>query len=255
MVEVLCKLAKEAGEMFKEGFDANKEITYKSEIDLVTQYDLNIELFLKKRLQEECSGFTIVGEETGGDKLVYEKTIYIDPIDGTTNFVHGLKQCAISIGAYIEGVPYAGVVYNPITEELFSAQQGKGAFCNDQKLQVSTTDSLQSALLATGFPYTKLERGKDYEWVMQTLGKILPASRDIRRLGSAALDLCYVAKGHFDGYYELNLKPWDMAAGILMVTEAGGTISCKEGNTFNFDKKVLVASNGKIHNALIEKMA
>ena len=146
------------------------------------------------------------------------------------------------------------MVYNPVLDELFYAEKGKGAFCNGEPLQVSEAQTLEKSLIATGFPYTKIEQGEDFRWVMKSIESILPYTRDIRRLGSAALDLCYVARGTFEGYFEINLKPWDVAAGVLMVKEAGGSVSRSDGGAYTLDERVIVASNGRIQDAIVEKV-
>lgn len=255
MYDALKSIAKEAGEIFRDGYGKQKSITFKSDIDLVTQYDLQIELFLKERLSVAFAEYTLVGEETSEGITYPDKAIYIDPIDGTTNFVHGIPFCAISIGIWENAEPVAGVVYNPILNELFYAEAGKGATLNGVPLQVTKTDSLKNSLIATGFPYTKEDKGKDFKWVLKTMESVLPETRDIRRLGSAAIDFCYVAKGTFDGYYEINLKPWDVSAGILVLLEAGGKISRHDGGTYVLDERIIVATNGKIHDSLVEQMA
>lgn len=254
MRERLERIVLEAGMLLSEGYKKSKEITYKSAVDLVTQYDLQIELFLKKKLAASFEGYTLVGEETNEGITYPEKAIYIDPIDGTTNFVHGIPFVAISIGIWEAQKAVAGIVYNPILNELFYAQAGEGATLNGLPLRVTDTSELNKSLIATGFPYTKFEKGKDFEWVMQTMHSVLPHTRDMRRLGSAAIDLCYLARGTFDGFYELNLKPWDVAAGLLIVLEAGGKISKENGRGYTLDAPVIVATNGRIHEALISKM-
>lgn len=250
MIKKLIAMAKEGGELLKEGYYKRKSITFKGVVDLMTEYDLSIELLLKERLKQEFSDFAVIGEETGGQIPGAKKAIYVDPIDGTTNFVHGIPFVAVSIGVWEEGEAVAGVVYNPIQNELFWAQKGKGAYLNDSRIAVSKATRLQESLIATGFPYTKVQRGRDFEWVIQTLSRVLPGTRDIRRLGAASLDLCYVAKGSLDGFYELNLKPWDVAAGILIVKEAKGRVSNDKNLPYRFND-IVVATNGLIHDELV----
>ena len=254
MYEVVKTIARSAGPLFMEGYTHAKKITYKSAVDLVTDYDVKVELFLKEKLSSAFPEHTLVGEETNEGITHPNRAIYIDPIDGTTNFVHGIPFCAISIGIWEGGEPVAGVVYNPVLEELFYAEKGRGASCNNEPLKVSEAQTLEKSLIATGFPYSKIEQGEDFRWVMKSMEAMLPCTRDMRRLGSAAMDLCYVARGTFEGYYEVNLKPWDVAAGILMVTEAGGEISRRDGGGYTLDDRVLVASNGHIHDAIVEKV-
>ena len=247
-------IVKEAGVLLKEGFYAEKELSFKSDIDLVTQYDVAIEEFLKPRLAEAYPEHTIVGEESTETMVYPDKAIYIDPIDGTTNFVHRIPFCAVSVGVWEGGRPVEGIVYNPVLDECFYAEAGRGATQNGAPLGVTEADTLTASLVATGFPYTKFEQGTDFEWVMKTMHSLLPFTRDIRRLGSASLDLCYLARGSFDGYYEINLKPWDVAAGILILLEAGGQVSRQDGQPYTLDERILVASNGKIHDLLVEKL-
>jgi len=252
----LIAIAQQAGSLFLEGYHANKEVTYKSDIDLVTQYDVAVEKLLKALLGEAFPEYTLVGEESSDDRTFPEKAIYIDPIDGTTNFVHGIPFCAISIGIWEAQRPVAGCVYNPVLEELFYAEKGKGATLNGEPIRIDdTAETLPRSLIATGFPYTKIDQGEDYEWVLRTMRAMLPYTRDIRRLGSAAIDLCYVAKGTFAGFYEINLKPWDVAAGSLMVEEAGGKGSREDGTPYTLDHRIIVASNGIIHDMLVEKLS
>lgn len=254
MYDRIKTIATSAGPLFLEGYTQAKTISYKSAVDLVTDYDVKIELYLKDKLAAAFPEHTLVGEETSEGITHPDMAIYIDPIDGTTNFVHGIPFCAISIGIWEGGEPLAGVVYNPVLDELFYAEKGKGAYCNGEPLHVSEAETLEKSLIATGFPYTKIEQGEDFHWVMKSMESILPYTRDIRRLGSAALDLCYVARGTFEGYYEINLKPWDVAAGIMMIKEAGGSVSRSDGGTYTLDERVIVASNGRIQDAIVEKI-
>lgn len=254
MYDIIKTIAKSAGPLFMEGYTHAKSISYKSAVDLVTDYDVKVELYVKEKLAAAFPEYTLVGEETNEGITHPDKAIYIDPIDGTTNFVHGIPFCAISIGIWEGGEPVAGVVYNPVLDELFYAEKGKGAYCNDELLHVSEEEMLERSLMATGFPYTKIEQGEDFRWAMNSIEAILPYTRDIRRLGSAALDLCNVARGNFEGYFEINLKPWDVAAGILMVKEAGGTVSRCDGGIYTLDERTIVASNGCIQAAIVEKI-
>jgi len=254
LIEKIIDLAYKSGEIAKEGFLKAKEIKYKSQIDLVTQYDLKIEQYLLRQLQQEFEDFEIIGEEFGSTGYKNGNKIIIDPIDGTTNFVHQIPIFAISIGVMIKNELTFGVVYNPILNELYSATKGKGAFFNGEKIRVSESFALTQSLIATGFPYTKIERGFDYEWTVRSFENLLPHTRDIRRLGAASLDLCYVARGVFDGYYEINLKPWDTSAGVLIVLEAGGIVTNGASKGFDLSDKLIVATNGKIHDELCAKL-
>jgi myo-inositol-1(or 4)-monophosphatase len=250
----LIEIVLECRSLFLQGYESEKNINFKGTVDLVTEYDVMIEKRLTQDLQKAFEGFSVVGEENTTEILHPNKAIYIDPIDGTTNFVHRLPFCAISVGIWEDGKPVAGVVYNPVLDECFSAQRGKGAYLNGQRIAVSKQNDFQQSLLATGFPYTKVQKGKDYEWVIHTLSNLLPITRDIRRGGAASIDLCYVACGKFEAYYECNLKPWDVAAGLLIVQEAGGKISNENGEEYTLDDHIIVSSNTFIHETLIKNL-
>ncbi len=255
MLEKLIACVLEGGKLFREGYDAAKEIRHKGTVDLVTQYDVAVENLLKERISRLLPEYTIIAEESSDEGMRAQKAVFIDPIDGTTNFVHKIPFCAISVGVWEDGVPSAAVIYNPILDELFHAQKGKGAWLNGKQIAVSGASSLRESLLATGFPYTKVERGRDYDWVIESMKRLLPVTQDIRRLGAAAIDLSYVAAGIFDAFYECNLKPWDVAAGILLVEEAGGRVSDHLGKPYRLGDPVIVASNGHNHEALIGHLA
>lgn len=250
-IDRLKQIALDAGKIVKEGYTSHKEVSHKGAVDLVTEFDVKTEIFIIDQLKKAFPGFTLVGEESHQGSYHYDKAIYIDPIDGTTNFVHGIPHLAVSLGVWEQGKPTLAVVYNPILEELFWAVQGEGAYCNGQKLEVSTQDKLQNALIATGFPYAKVNAGIEYRWVIDCMTNLLPHIQDIRRLGAAAIDLCYLAQGKVEAFYEIDLKPWDVAAGILIVQEAGGKISNADNKPFDFDDKSIVASNGRVHQQLM----
>jgi myo-inositol-1(or 4)-monophosphatase len=254
-LERLETIAREAGELVREGYHGRKEVRHKDLVDLVTQYDVAVEARLMERLAEAFPGYTLVGEESyeGGYEL--ERALYIDPIDGTTNFVHGLPHLAISLGLWEAGRPRLAVVYNPILDECYRAERGRGAWLGTTRLRMTPEPRpLQNTLLATGFPYAKAHRGPEYRWVVRAFETLLPQIQDFRRLGSAALDLSYLAQGIFGGFYEIDLKPWDVAAGILLVQEAGGTVSNLDGHPYRFGDKGIVAGTPEIHAELLEKL-
>ena len=255
MKEKLIEIIKEASEILKEGFYSSKEVNFKGKKDLVTKYDVTVENFLKEKFSKEFKEFNIIAEESDNQNIEFNNSIIIDPIDGTTNFVNGVPHTAISVGVYKNKKSYIGVVYNPILDELYEAKVGEGAFLNGKKLQVSSENVFQKALIATGFPYTSSSNQDDLNDVLKKIKDILPLCQDLRRLGSASIDLCMVARGTFDGYYEMNLKPWDVSAGVLILTEAGGIVTNINGGEYNlFEDKYLVSSNGKIHNELIKNL-
>jgi myo-inositol-1(or 4)-monophosphatase len=253
-IERLKQLALEAGKIIYEGYHASKEITHKGTVDLVTQYDVAVEKFVMERLEILFPEHALVGEESHEGSYHYDKVIYIDPIDGTTNFVHGFPHLALSISVWEAGEPVMAVVYNPILEEMFWAVRGEGAYLGEKRLSVSTQDVLQQSLIGTGFPYAKVNAGIEYHWVIDCLTNLLPHIRDIRRLGAAAVDLCYLAEGRIDAFYEIDLKPWDVAGGILILLEAGGKVSNVSGESYDFDDKSIVCSNGLVHEQLLEKL-
>lgn len=255
MQKKLIKIIKKAGKILKKGYYSNKDVEFKAKKDLVTKHDVAVENYLKKEFSKAFKEFNLIAEESNNSKIEFKNSIIIDPIDGTTNFVNGVPHTAISVGVYKNKKPYMAVVYNPILDELYFAKKNKGAFINGKKLKVSTQGNLQKALLASGFPYSSGENQDDLNDVVKKLKNILPNCQDIRRLGSAALDLCLVAKGVYEGYYEMNLKAWDTSAGVLILSEAGGKITNLNGEKYDiFKDKYIVASNGHIHHKLLKQL-
>jgi myo-inositol-1(or 4)-monophosphatase len=255
MKKELIKIIKDAGKILREGFYTDKNISFKAKKDLVTQFDVAVEEYLKKKFSKKFKKFNIIAEESDNENIEFNNSIIIDPIDGTTNFVNGVPHTAISVGVYKNKKPYLAVVYNPILDELYTAKIGKGAYLNGKKLKVSSEDNFQKALIASGFPYSSSTNQDDLNDVIKKLKDILPLCQDIRRLGSASIDLCMVARGTFEGYYEMNLKAWDVSAGVLILTEAGGIVTNIEGNEYNlFEDKYIVATNGKIHEELVKNL-
>jgi len=252
MINRLKEIVKEAGEILKEGYSSTKEINFKAKKDLVTKYDVGIENFLKEKFSKEFKEFNLIAEESDNSDIKFDNSIIIDPIDGTTNFVNGVPHTAISVGVYKDKKPFYGIVYNPILNELYEAEVEKGAFLNGNKIEVSKENDFQKALIATGFPYTSGTNQDDLDSVIRMMKNVLPNCQDIRRLGSASLDLCYVAKGVFDSFYEMNLKPWDVSAGIIVLSEAGGTFTNEKGETYSlFEDKYIVATNGYLQDKLV----
>jgi len=255
MKDKLIEIIKEAGEILKDGYYSKKDVTFKAKKDLVTKYDVAVENFLKEKFANEFTDFNVIAEESDNTDKIFSNSIIVDPIDGTTNFVNKLPHTAISVGVYKDKKPFIGIVYNPILDELYTAVVGEGAYCNDEKIEVSTENDFQKALLSTGFPYTSGTCEDDLNDVMKKMKIILPKCQDIRRLGSAALDLCYVARGIYEGYYEMNLKAWDVSAGLIILQEAGGKVSNIDGNDYIlFENKYIVASNNHIHKDLIKNL-
>ncbi|MDR2884935.1 MAG: inositol monophosphatase [Deferribacteraceae bacterium] len=253
MIKRLLPIVESAGERFKEYYNSRDiEVTHKGEIDLVTQYDIAIEKLLTAELAKAFPDFTIIGEESSPkDTIILPgKVIYIDPIDGTTSFVHRFPFTAISVGVFVDEKPYCAVVCSPILGETYYAQRGEGAFMNGERIAVSKAERSVDALFATGFPYDREFRGE----ALKIFGRMLAISQGIRRTGSAAMDLCYVARGSFDMYYESQLRAWDMAAGILIVEEAGGKVSDIDGNSHDLSTRLLLATNGILHNEYLREI-
>lgn len=255
MKKELIKIIKKAGKILKKGYYSNKDVTFKAKKDLVTKYDVAVENYLKAKFTKKFKEFNIIAEESDNANVEFNNSIIIDPIDGTTNFVNGVPHTAISVGVYKNKKPYLAIVYNPILDELYEAKIGKGAFLNGEKLEVSKEENFQKSLIATGFPYTSGSNEDDLNDVVKKIKDILPLCQDLRRLGSASIDLCMVARGTFEAYYEMNLKPWDISAGVLILSEAGGKITNINGDEYNlFEDKYIVATNGKIHEELIKNL-
>lgn len=243
-----------AGAMQRERFGTDVAIDKKGVIDLVTQVDVDIERWFRAMIAARFPGHRVLAEELGTEAEAPPpagRTDYcwvFDPIDGTINFTHGLPIFCASLALEIDGVPSVAAVYDPMREELFTAELGSGARLNGAPLRVSEADNLVDAMLCTGFPYDVHETVDD---VVALFGAFVAESRAVRRLGSAAIDLCYVAAGRFDGFWEERLHPWDIAAGALLVTEAGGVVSGLGGEPFVSRHGSIVASNGRIHEKML----
>ena len=245
-------LARKAGALLKEQFNQKHEINYKGDINLVTEADKMSEDLIIAAISRKFPDHGILSEEspmiTGAGKLRW----IIDPLDGTTNYAHGYPVFCISIALENEGTIVLGVIYDPMREEMFAAVRGEGAYLNDKKLAVSRTDNISRSLLATGFPYDIRESKENNLDYFNSMAINVQA---IRRAGAAALDLAYLAAGRFDGFWELKLKPWDTAAGCLMVEEAGGLVSNVFGEKWSIFSPHVLASNGLIHGQMIEVLS
>ena len=252
---VAIEAALKAGEILRHGFSTDFRVASKPGIhNLVTEYDHAAEKSIIATILTHFPNHSILAEESGEQhhKKDAQTLWIIDPLDGTVNFAHRIPLFSISIGVAVEGVIQTGVVYNPVAHELFVATKEKGAYLNGTQLQVSSTEKLIKAFLATGFPYNV---DTNPLHCIDRFAQIQVKGIPIRRLGSAALDLAYVAAGRFDAYWELNLNPWDIAAGILLVEEAGGKISQYNGSLLSIlTDKTLIASNGLLHSSMIEHL-
>jgi myo-inositol-1(or 4)-monophosphatase len=223
-------------------------ISYKGEVDLVTQADKRSEEAIVSRLHGRFPRHAIVAEEGGGKDADSRWRWYVDPLDGTTNFAHGYPCFAVSIALEEDGELIAGVIYQPISEELFTAAKGQGAFLNNRRIQVSRVPTLGTGLLATGFPSKKRTQNQNINYYWEYTLR----SHGVRRDGSAALDLAAVACGRFDGFWEFGLYPWDTAAGTLLVREAGGMVTTLAGEPYQVGHKETVASNSLIHEEMLQ---
>ena len=244
--------ARAAGAVLKERFGKAHEIVKKGAIDLVTEADLAAETTILEILQSHFPQDNILSEEAGDQDIVSSRTWIVDPLDGTTNFAHGFPFFAVSIALEEAEEILLGVVYCPILEEFFHARLGKGAFLNDRPIHVSRASELGESLMATGFPYDIRERACR---IFDRFQRMVVSSQGIRRAGAAAIDLCYVAAGKLDGFWEEDLKPWDTAAGALIVQEAGGTLSNFEGESYNPYMKSVVAGNPVIQREIVKMLA
>ncbi len=243
--------ALEAGQMLLSHLQTDFQISKKGRINLVTEMDLKAEKLIVDRIRLNFPDHEILAEERGTQTGSGPCKWIIDPLDGTTNYAHGYQFFCVSIAVELEGQLVVGVVYDPVTKEFFSARKDAGATLNGQPIQVSTEDVLVDSLLTTGFSYQKTEIQRNLE----LFNRIIFHCRAIRRDGSAALDLCYVACGRFDGFWELSLNCWDVAAGRLMVEEAGGCVTAFDGSPCTIYERELLASNGKIHSAMVELLS
>jgi myo-inositol-1(or 4)-monophosphatase len=250
--DVAIAAATASGRLLAERLDSIREVRHKGAFDLVTDVDVESERRIRSALREAFPTHTVVGEEGGADAGSDPRyRWYVDPIDGTTNYAHGFPFFCVSIGLEVDGELSVGVVYSPSLDELFVAQAGQGATLNGKPIHVSGEDDLQKALLATGFPYDRAR----FPRAMRSFEALSMHSMAVRRAGSAALDLCYVACGRLEGYWEHTVRPWDLAAGVVMVREAGGHVSAIDGSPFALAAEQVMSSNGRVHAAMVDVLA
>jgi myo-inositol-1(or 4)-monophosphatase len=244
-------IARQAGALLRSYYEKGVATEYKGDVDLVTEADRASEALVVERLKAAFPHHGIYGEEGTRDRLEAEYRWYVDPLDGTTNFAHGfpafcvvlgLEHRALGLGAEQDGEIIAGVTYDPLRDEMFVAEKGRGAWLNGRQIKVSKTRELAESLTATGFPSHKRHRSPNVHFYQQMTLR----SHGVRRAGSAALDLAYVACGRLDGFWEFSLNPWDTSSGVLLVKEAGGTITHFDGSPFTLDSREVLATNGRI---------
>ncbi len=251
LIETAMGIAREAGSLLRGYNERGVTAEYKGDVDLVTEADRASEQLIRERLRSAFPDHGIFGEEGTREALDAEFRWYVDPLDGTTNFAHGFPVFCVVLGCEqrpaglpgnADGELVAGVIYDPLRDEMFTAEKGGGAFLNGRRISVSATGTLQESLTATGFPSQKRHGNPNIHLYQQ----ITLRSHGVRRAGSAALDLAYVACGRLDGFWEFNLNPWDTSAGVLLVREAGGRVTHFDGGTFTLDSRETLATNGQI---------
>jgi myo-inositol-1(or 4)-monophosphatase len=250
------EMARTAGALLRAHYEHGVVTEYKGEVDLVTVADRESEKLLVERLHAQWPEHGIVGEEGTRSRMDCEYRWYIDPLDGTTNFAHGFPAFCVSMGlehrpagtaAEADGELIAAVIYDPLRDEMFLAEKGRGAYLNGRRMQVSSAAKLAESLIATGFPSRKRHGNSNVHFYHE----VTLRSHGVRRAGSAALDLAYTACGRLDGYWEFKLNSWDTAAGVLLVKEAGGMVTYIDGGQFHLASAEVLATNGKIHPALM----
>ncbi|RMF98162.1 MAG: inositol monophosphatase [Candidatus Schekmanbacteria bacterium] len=249
ILSVAIDAAKSAGLCLKERFGNQHKIKLKREIDPVTDADLEAEKIIIGKIKSIYPDHSILSEESGETFKDSDFCWIIDPLDGTTNYSHNFPFFSVSIGLQMKGEIIAGVVYDPLLDELFYAYKGEGAYLNEKRIGVSHIDDLGKSLLATGFPYDIRESPDNN---LTHFAKFIMKVQAVRRAGSAALDLCYVACGRLDGFWEMKLNPWDTAAALLIIKESGGKVTKFNGDEYSIYDKEILASNGLIHNHMIE---
>jgi myo-inositol-1(or 4)-monophosphatase len=246
------EIVRRAGAIQLERRESGFRVAKKGRIDLVTEVDLDCERMCRAVIAERFPDHDVLAEEFGAGPSSQRPASrcrwIFDPLDGTTNYAHGLPIFCASLGLEIDGRTEVGAVYDPTRNELFTAERGNGAYLNGHRVTVSTASALLDGLLVTGFPYDVHQQAEE---LVQLFGALLRRARAVRRLGSAALDLCYVAAGRFEAFWEQYLKPWDVAAGALIVEEAGGRVTGIDGSPFSAAAGHLVASNGRVHDEIL----
>jgi myo-inositol-1(or 4)-monophosphatase len=243
---------REAGQVLRDYYRNGVTVKYKGEIDLITEADHASEALILNRIRSAYPDCAILSEESGASANASAAVWIADPLDGTTNFAHGLPIFSVTLALRVNGVIAVGATYDPIYDELYTAQRGRGAYLNGERLHVSAVPALDKALLVTGFPYDR--RTNPNNNIKQFTDFSLRA-QGVLRLGSAALDLAAVAAGRLDGYWEFGINPWDIAAGVLLVSEAGGQVTLPGGSPLDLFARQIVASNGLIHAAVLEVLA
>jgi myo-inositol-1(or 4)-monophosphatase len=247
-IDYLINLARQAGKILKNGFGKEHQITYKGPIDLVTEIDRMAEALIVEQIRKEFPQHSIVAEESGFLDGQNEHRWFIDPVDGTSNYAKGFPMFCVSIGYAYQGKMRLAAVYDPLRDEIFYAERGQGAWLNNSRIQVTSTDQLIDSMLVTGFPYDMEQKDNNMNHFVRLAHKV----QTIRRLGSAVLDQAYVAAGRLDGYWEIGVSAWDIAAGTLLVEEAGGLVTSLKGDPDYFKPPFdIIAANPRLHQKLL----
>jgi len=247
-IEVACEAALEAAKIIRDGCSGPLDVRHKGAIDMVTQVDLAAEKVIREILGKHTPDIPVLAEEGGGAWSTRTRWI-VDPLDGTTNYVHGYPSYAVSIALEVDGVLEVGCIYDAVHGVPYTSIRGKGAWCDEESIYVSRTEQMSSSLLVTGFPY---DRKAHVDRYLRYVRRFLLECQGLRRAGAAAMDFVALATGRVDGYWEFGLNPWDVAAGVLLVSEAGGRVSDMEGGTLDLHAPRLLATNGKIHHEMTQ---
>lgn len=249
LISPMQAMAREAGVLLMDYFRQHVKIEYKGDVDLVTVADRKSEALILERIRKQFPTHDVMGEEGTRIETGSDYKWYVDPLDGTTNFAHGYPVFCVSLAVERRGQRIAGVIYDPTRDEMFAAELGSGARLNGEAIHVSATANLGECLIATGFPSQKRHKNPNIYFYHQ----LTLRTHGVRRAGSAALDLCNVASGRFDAFWEFNLNPWDTAAGVLIAEEAGGKVTDFSGGAFQIASRETLASNGLVHHALLHE--
>lgn len=250
MLATTCDIARAAGAILMEFYHRRVRVEYKGDVDIVTEADRTSEKYIISQLREKFPEHSVLAEEGGGYQRDSGYIWYIDPLDGTTNFAHSFPVFAVSMGLELDGEMVLGVVYDPTRDEMFAAEKGQGATLNGAPMHVSAIAQLKEALVATGFPSQRRHQNPNIHFYHQ----FNMNSHGVRRPGSAATDLAYVAAGRLDAFWEFNLHPWDVAAGKLLVAEAGGQVSDSTGAPHTMKSNAVMASNGLLHGQILDEI-
>jgi myo-inositol-1(or 4)-monophosphatase len=251
-LEIISAIARGAGDILRAGFNKSNQVELKGEIDLVTEVDQKSETYILAEIKNRFPEHKILAEEGGVTEGNSGHSWYVDPLDGTTNYAHGLPIFSVSIAYAFRGEVLLAVVFNPITDELFTAEKGKGAWLNGESIHTGSRTELNKSLLVTGLPYDRFTNPDNN---LDNIKHMALKVRGVRRLGSAALDLCFVADGRVDGFWEIRLEPWDLAAGMLVASEAGAVVTKRDGSGDLLKPPVsVVAANPDLHRGIVAEL-